>query len=180
MMKKYSYSVEIDFVNKGSDFLDDIIGEVKNEKNQLALTYKINLATKEMHRKILLDLAKELNAKLKKVGLRFEETPNVSKENIGKTNEYEAQYLICRYPKSAYSHIIMIDAVNDREFKDSKYATFTGDYHLAIGTTNQGQVWSGTKAELHRCEKNVDALLMEMRGSLKSHISRNLETVTTT
>lgn len=174
-MKKYSYSIEVDFINKGDNFLDSLMNEVKDERNQLALTYKINLATKELHKKILLGYAKELNIVLKKVGLHFDETPNVSKNNIGNTNKYEAQYIMCRYPNSVYSHVIMIGAESDSNFKDSKYTTFTGDYYLAIGITNQGQVWSGTKDELFRCEKNVDALLKEMRGALKSHISKTME-----
>lgn len=165
MENSYTFTVECDTTNNAESFMDTLLSEVNNEKNQLGLTHKINIETSRTHREILSSLVKEINKVIEPHGAKYydEQVSNT-------TNGYSDYTYICNF-NNRFSSAIIITACADREFKDSKYSTYTGEYSIRI--TRFREMISRHSHEIRSSIKNVDDVLKYIRFDLKSHIENN-------
>ena len=163
-MKTYKFKVEVPEVNNGkSSLMDSFINEARDEQRQLDITYKINKKTTKVHRQILIDFITEINEELSSIGFNEFKV----RENFGSGNNYyyesEARLIT---PKKSYRLYIMGE--NDREFEDSKYTTFTGEYKFKFGY--------GNSAYPQRV-MTVDDVLIKLKDEIIEHIKKNREIV---
>lgn len=160
MKKDYSFNITFDFANNGNSFLDSLMSEIEDEKRQLELTHKINRQTTQRHLEILGDLVIELNKTLTQIGLEFM-TPETT--IFGGNNEY------C--PSVAKIHIgnrkweVKITAESDRNFKDSKYGTYTGDHKILV--CHDGSNYSVSENDGTNI---VDGILNILRSNIKHYL----------
>ena len=163
-MKTYKFKVEVPEVNNGkSSLLNSFINEARDEQRQLDITYKINKKTTKVHRQILIDFITEINEELSSIG--FNEFK--LRENFVDGNNYyydsEARLIT---PKKSYR--LYIVGKNDREFEDSKYTTYTGEYEFKFGY--------GNSAYTQRV-RTVDDVLTKLKDEIIEHIKKNREIV---
>jgi len=163
-MKTYKFKVEVPEVNNGkSSLLNSFINEARDEQRQLDITYKINKKTTKVHRQILLDFVTEINEELSSIGFNEFKV----RENFGSGNNYyyesEARLIT---PKKSYR--LYIVGKNDREFEDSKYTTFTGEYKFKFAY--------GNSAYPQRV-RTVDDVLTMLKDEIIEHIKKNREIV---
>lgn len=163
-MKTYKFKVEVPEVNNGkSSLLDSFINEARDEQRQLDITYKINKKTTKVHRQILIDFITEINEELSSIGFNEFKV----RENFGSGNNYyyesEARLIT---PKKSYR--LYIVGKNDREFEDSKYTTYTGEYEFKFGY--------GNSAYTQRV-RTVDDVLTMLKDEIIEHIKKNREIV---
>ena len=162
-MKTYKFKVEVAEVNNGkSSLIDSFINEAKDEQRQLDITHKINRKTTEVHRQILMDFVTEVNEELSSIGFNEFKTSSVIINN----NQYSNS--VYRLKETSYSvwHNLEIIGVQG-EFKDSKYTTFTGKYHIRLLSAKGHDVRV----------KTVDDVLTNLKGEIIEHIKRNREIV---
>ena len=163
-MKTYKFKVEVPEVNNGkSSLLNSFINEARDEQRQLDITYKINKKTTKVHRQILIDFITEINEELSSIGFNEFKV----RENFGSGNNYyyesEARLIT---PKKSYRLYIMGE--NDREFEDSKYTPYTGEYEFKFGY--------GNSAYTQRV-RTVDDVLTKLKDEIIEHIKKNREIV---
>ena len=163
-MKTYKFKVEVPEVNNGkSSLLDSFINEARDEQRQLDITHRINKKTTKVHRQILLDFITEINEELSSIG--FNEFKLSDELGHGNNYYYESEARLIS-PKKSYRLYIMGE--NDREFEDSKYTTFTGEYKFKFGISNSAYPqWVET----------VDDVLTKLKGEIIDHIKKNREIV---
>lgn len=125
-MKTYTITVEIEEQTHKLGLLDELLGEIQHEEDQLKITRKINTATMGLHMEILKDVASQINRELEGVGLRFDDFEFSETD----TNCYRRP--MCRLVISDFAFILFINATSDRGFKESKYVTYTGDYSISL------------------------------------------------
>lgn len=171
-MKKYTFTIEVEDHKSNGSFIDSLIDEVTDEKRQQALTHKINAETTKQHRKILCDFADEVNKELQKVDLCFD----VLAYDDYISNNYQRSMI--KMEVGNISWIIGIEGHNDRNFKDSKYITFTGDYELRIGSNDTrsytaNNQWSRLYQILTKGNE-LAKVLDAIRGSVKNHIAKEI------
>ena len=163
-MKTYKFKVEVPEVNNGkSSLLDSFINEARDEQRQLDITHRINKKTTKVHRQILIDFITEINEELSSIG--FNEFK--LRDELGHGNNYyygsEARLIT---PKKSYR--LYIEGENDREFEDSKYSTFTGEYKFKFGYGNSAYTQS---------VRTVDDVLTKLKDEIIDHIKKNREIV---
>jgi hypothetical protein len=162
-MKTYKFKVEVAEVNNGkSSLLDSFINEAKDEQRQLDITHKINRKTTEVHRQILMDFVTEVNEELSSIGFNEFKTSSVIINN----NQYSKS--VYRLKETSYSVWYNLEIIGVQgEFKDSKYTTFTGKYHIRL--------LSGKGHDVR--VKTVDDVLTNLKGEIIEHIKKNREIV---
>jgi hypothetical protein len=162
-MKTYKFKVEVAEVNNGkSSLIDSFINEAKDEQRQLDITHKINRKTTEVHRQILMDFVTEVNEELSSIGFNQFKTSSVIINN----NQYSKS--VYRLKETSYSVWYNLEIIGVQgEFKDSKYTTFTGKYHIRL--------LSGKGHDVR--VKTVDDVLTNLKGEIIEHIKRNREIV---
>ena len=163
-MKTYKFKVEVPEVNNGkSSLMDSFINEARDEQRQLDITHKINRKTTEVHRQILMDFVTEVNEELSSIGFNeFKTSFNEFKVN----NQYSKS--VYRLKGTSYYVWYNLEIIGVQgEFKDSKYTTFTGEYHIRLlsGKGHNVRV------------KTVDDVLTNLKGEIIEHIKRNREIV---
>ena len=164
-MKKLTFTIEIDDTAINSSFIDKLKDEVKDEERQLILTHKINKKTTQLHREILIDIVNTLNSELIKVDLKFNEY-----RLEGNTNQYKRSMVKCSFKNTCI--VLVIGArMSDRNFKDSKYSTYTGDYKFYIGS-NSSKYYTANQIDKTTTKvENVNDVLEYMRNHIKEHIT---------
>lgn len=162
-MKTYKFKVEVAEVNNGkSSLIDSFINEAKDEQRQLDITHKINRKTTEVHRQILMDFVTEVNEELSSIGFNEFKTSSVIINN----NQYSKS--VYRLKETSYSVWYNLEIIGVQgEFKDSKYTTFTGKYHIRL--------LSGKGHDVR--VKTVDDVLTNLKGEIIEHIKKNREIV---
>lgn len=163
-MKTYKFKVEVPEVNNGkSSLIDSFINEARDEQRQLDITYKINKKTTKVHRQILIDFITEINEELSSIG--FNEFK--LRENFvdGNNYYYDSSARLITTKKSYRLYIV---GKTDREFEDSKYTTFTGEYEFNFGY--------GDSAYTQRV-RTVDDVLTMLKDEIIEHIKKNREIV---
>ena len=161
-MKTYKFKVEVPEVKNGkSSLLDSFIDEAIDEQRQLNITYKINRKTTEVHRQILIDFVTEVNKELSSIG--FNEFKNIKDSSLGNNHYYCSE---AKLHNSRTPYKLKIVGINEREFKDSKYTTYTGKYNIILvygSSYNEARV------------KTVDDVLTKMKDKIIEHIKKTEE-----
>ena len=163
-MKKLTFIIEVDDTEINGSFIDKLKDEVKDEKRQSTLTFKINTETTKQHRIVLTELANSLNQELGKVGLKFDEY-----RHDDNYNHYQKSLVKCVVNNRCV--VLAITGQNDRNFKESKYTTYTGDYFLRIGGNNSPYYTANQCDKLTSKVKDVNDVLEYMKHSIKEHIT---------
>jgi hypothetical protein len=168
-MKTYKFKVEVPEVNNGkSSLLNSFINEARDEQRQLDITYRINKKTTEVHRQILIDFITEINEELSSIG--FNEF-KLSDELGYANNYYYESVAILQNSKSRQlnPYKLYIVGENDREFEDSKYTTFTGEYRFGLGKPSTSSTYERVRT--------VDDVLTMLKDEIIEHIKKNREIV---
>jgi hypothetical protein len=162
MKNKYTFTIEVNPFGDGNSFMDKLLDEVNDEKNQLMLTQKINKESSKAHREILSDFVKDINKMIEPHGVSFHD------EQISNTtNGYSDYSYVCKF-SNGFTSAILITAFSDTSFKDSKYSTYTGEYQIRI--TRQRESFRRDYGTICSGVKNVLDALEYIRFDLKSHI----------
>jgi hypothetical protein len=149
-MKVYKFEVVVKSEVSSSNLIDSIIQEVQSEKRQVALTHEINKKTTELHKEILGDFINAVNKEISKVGLDFDNDFIDGRSN----NQYNGfESYLCQDNNC----FIRINGISDRDFKDSKYTTYTGEFQIFISKGNG----SPTRIE------SVDEAIVYMKDIIK-------------
>lgn len=163
MKKNYSYSIDVDFTgNTGNSIINEIIAEVESDENQLKLTEAINKATVKLHKEIFVDFITEVNDAILPIGVEF----------CTLTLFGASWFAMCKI-NNGWSHILMLDALPEHGFKDSKYVTYTGKYALRIGRSPNHHYTVRQREELKGRVECVDDVLKYMRDDLKIHVAKS-------
>jgi hypothetical protein len=162
-MKTYKFKVEVPEVNNGkSSLMDSFINEARDEQRQLNISHRINKKTTQIHRQILIDFITEINEELSSIGFNEFE---LREENEDGNNYYYGSQARLQTHKS---YRLYIEGENDREFEDSKYTTFTGEYEFKFGYGNSSYT---------QRVKTVDDVLTKLKEEIIEHIKINREIV---
>ena len=169
-MKTYTCSVSVDSFDKHSSLIDSFINEGNENKKQAKLSERINEETTKLHRQILTDFVDEINKQLEKINLSF---TNLSYNT--KSNEYRESYATCEFRiglTTKVYYILNIIGIMDREFKDSKYSTYTGNYDIRI---KRSQTYFNRDIILVEKIKNIDDALNYMKDDIINYITNYLK-----
>jgi hypothetical protein len=170
-MKTYNFSVSVEGIgNNKSSIIDSFINEARDEERQLAITHAINKETSKVHEQMLLDFATDLNEELGSIGLEFGE---LKQDKV--SNHYTRSFIKCVV--GHISFVIYVQEDNNRNFEDSKYTTFTGDYKMFIGRNSCPYYTACQKDECTTRIRSVEDVLNYMKGSIITHIKKNKELV---
>ena len=162
-MKTYKFKVQVPEVNNGkSSLMDSFINEARDEQRQLDITHRINKKTTKVHRQILIDFITDINEELSSIG--FNEFK--LRDELGHDNNY--YYGSQARLQTHKSYRLYIEGEEDREFKDSKYTTFTGEYKIKFGYGNSAYTQS---------VRTVDDVLTKLKDEIIEHIKKNREIV---
>ncbi len=164
-MKTYKFKVEVPEVNNGkSSLMDSFINEARDEQRQLDITHKINKKTTEVHRQILIDFITEINEELSSIGFNEFKLSDELLDEVGNNYYYGSEAIL----QTHKSFRLYIEGENDREFKDSKYTTFTGKYEFKFGYGNSPYA---------QRVRTVDDVLTKLKDEIIKHIKKNREIV---
>ena len=164
-MKTYKFKVEVPEVNNGkSSLMDSFINEARDEQRQLDITHRINKKTTKVHRQILIDFITDINEELSSIGFNEFKLSDELLDEVGNNYYYGSQARL----QTHKSYRLYIEGENDREFEDSKYTTFTGEYKFKFGY--------GNSAYTQRV-KTVDDVLTKLKDEIIEHIKKNREIV---
>jgi len=163
-MKTYKFKVEVPEVNNGkSSLMDSFINEARDEQRQLDITHRINKKTTKVHRQMLIDFITEINEELSSIG--FNEFKLSDELGHGNNYYYGSQARL----QTHKSYRLYIEGENDREFEDSKYTTFTGEYRFGLSTPSAPSTYE--------IVKTVDDVLTMLKDEIIEHIKKNREIV---
>ena len=163
-MKTYNFSVSVEEIgNNKSSIIDSFINEARDEERQLAITHAINKETSKVHERMLLDFASDLNEELCSIGLEFGE---LNQWRV--TNQYTRSFIKCVV--GYISFVICLQEDNDRNFKDSKYTTFTGDYRMFIGRNSSPHYTACQKDYCRTKVNSVEDVFNYMKNDIVKHI----------
>jgi len=163
----YKFKVNYEpFISK-SNIINSIIDEVKDDDSQLRLTQSINKKTTKIHNKILKDFRKVIVGEIGRLGIN---AGDVIKYSYNETNNYVESYFSIKMDGELHYNIF-ITANSDRNFDDSRYTTFTGDYIIKI---SKGQeIPRYINCSDVKTIKNIDDALSFMSDGLRCHIRIN-------
>lgn len=171
-MKTYNFSVSVEGIgNNKSSIIDNFINEARDEERQLAITHAINKETSKVHEQMLLDFASDLNEELGSIGLEFGELYQPYKWS----NQYTRSFIKCKV--GHISFVIYVQEDEDRNFKDSKYITYTGDYRMFIGRNSSPHYTACQKDECTTRIHSVEDVFNYMKDDIVKHIKKNKELV---
>jgi len=130
-MKTYNFTVEVEGIHaNGNSLINSFINQANDEQNQLKITEEINKKSTKIYNKILCDFVEEINRELAVAYIKGFGTPSLYTAFSNKCHGSQAKISI-----NGNCHTINIRPKNDRDFKDSKYTTYTGDYEIAFRNT---------------------------------------------
>lgn len=169
-MKTYKFEVIVNSKNNSNNILDNIIQDVNNEKEQLKLTHSINIETSKIHKEILKDFCEELNTKLSKIGLgNFGDT---RQGLFGRSNKYECSVARLIGGINHRGVVLSIEGVSNKDFKDSKYSTYTGDFKIFI-INNDSEDYTANQLHENKTEvKTTDDVIKAMEVSIKKYLHK--------
>lgn len=166
---KYTFTVEIEDYKKGSSFVDEVISEINEDRRQMEITNTINKETSKKHKEMLTDIVSSLNKDLSKVGLSFID-PEFSRLE---TNEYRVPYSILWLGKTAF--VLAIHGHADKDFIDSKYSTYTGNYTMMQNTVyNASSPYLGGATRDGSSVKDVECLIEVLKRPLKDYLRKKI------
>jgi len=130
-MKTYNFTVEVEAIHaKGNSLINSFINQANDEQNQLKITETINKKSTKIYNKILCDFVEEINRELAVACIKGFNTPYLYTEFSNKCQGSQAKISI-----NNNNWTLNIRPDNDRDFKDSKYTTYTGKYYIFFRDT---------------------------------------------
>lgn len=130
-MKTYNFTVEVEGIHsKGNSLINSFINIANDEQNQYKITEAINKKSTKIYHKILCDFVEKINIELAVAYIKGFNTPYLYTEFSNKCKGSQAEISI-----NNKTYTIKIRPENDRDFKDSKYTTYTGKYYIYFRDT---------------------------------------------
>jgi hypothetical protein len=169
-MKTYNFSVTVNSFETEKSLMDEFINEAKDNKRQGDLTISINTETAKVHRQILIDFIDVVNKELSKIGLSF---VDISGRPI--TNGYSESYSFCYI--NGFLHFLYVKGIEDREFKESIYSTYTGGYTIRVGRVNHTNYTDINLVNINTCIDNVDDVLKYMKHDIMNYLEENIQKI---
>lgn len=127
-MKTYNFTVEVEGIHaNGNSLINSFINQANDEKNQFKITEEINKKSTKIYNKILCDFVESINRELAIAHIKGFNTPFLYAQFSNKCQGSSAKISI-----NNKNWTLDIRPKNDRDFKDSKYTTYTGDYFIAF------------------------------------------------
>jgi len=130
-MKTYNFTVEVESVHaEENSLINSFINTANDEQNQINITEAINKKSTKIYNKILCDFVESINREL----------------NVAHIFGFKEPYLFIKYSNECMgskaeavingcTYSLKIIPENNRDFKDSKYTTYTGDYYLELDSS---------------------------------------------
>ena len=131
MEKTYNFQIKHESFKVGSSIIEQIKEEAERNRTQLALTTKINKETTKVHRQILEDFWENFKEQLTLLGYDGDLDRCAIEKTIQGTNSYYGSFVRVPYLFDR-SVIFSIGGQSDRDFTDSKYCTYTGDFTIKL------------------------------------------------
>ena len=130
-MKTYNFTVEVEGIHSnGNSLINSFINIANDENNQLKITETINKKSTKIYNKILCDFVESINRELAVAYIKGFNTPFLYTQFSNKCQGSSARISI-----NNNNWTLDIRPKNDRDFKDSKYKTYTGDYFISFRDT---------------------------------------------
>ena len=152
-MKTYNFTVEVEGIHSnGNSLINSFINKANDEQSQLKITEEINKKSTKIYNKILCDFVESINRELAVAYIKGFNTPFLYLQFSNNCQGSRAEINI-----NNNNWALDIRPENDRDFKDSKYTTYTGKYYI---------YFSGTKV------KTVDDVLKLMETDIIQQIKK--------
>ena len=130
-MKTYNFTVEVEGIHaNGNSLINSFINKANDEQNQINITKTINKKSTKIYNKILCDFVESINRELNVAHIFGFQEPFLFMQYSNECQGSRAEAVI----NDNVYHLQIIPK-NDRDFKDSKYATYTGDYYLKMDSS---------------------------------------------
>jgi len=127
-MKTYNFTVEVESVHaEENSLINSFINTANDEQSQIKITETINKKSTKIYNKILCDFVESINRELAVAYIKGFNTPFLYREFSNKCQGSSARISI-----NDNHWTLDIRPENDRDFKDSKYTTYTGGYYIAF------------------------------------------------
>jgi len=167
-MKTYNFSVTVKSLETEKSLMDEFIKEAKDNKRQRDLTTSINIETTKVHRQILIDFMDAVNKELSKIGLSF-----VDVFDRPLSNGYSESYTFCCI--NGFLHFLYVKGIQDREFTESRYPTYTGGYTIRVARVNHKNYKNIELVNINTCIDNVDDVLKYMKHDIMKYLQENIQ-----
>ena len=133
-MKTYTYTITFDNgESSSSDYISSILNELNDESKQFDLSKAINKKTCDTLKDMLFnDIKNELNNALEGSGIEFNLEGDCPSLNIPENDKYSFVLGVELYTPRREFISVMINPLQNKDFKDSKYPTYTGDYEMIV------------------------------------------------
>ena len=152
-MKTYNFTVEVEGIHSNeSSLINSFINIANDEQNQLKITESINKKSTKIYNKILFDFVEKINIELSIAHIIGFEKPY----------KYRSFSNLCfgslskAFIDNGYFDIEIVP-IKNKDFKDSKYTTYTGDYWIKMNgklVKTVDEVLEYLKAEIINTIKN--------------------------
>ena len=127
-MKTYKFTVEVESVHaEENSLINSFINTANDEQNQINITEAINKKSTKIYNKIFCDFVESINRELNVAHIFGFQEPYLWMKY---SNECQGSRADAVINGNIYNLKIILE--NDRDFKDSKYTTYTGDYHIEL------------------------------------------------
>jgi|GEM_PF-6293011 len=160
-MKTYNFTVEVESVHaEENSLINSFINTANDEQSQIKITEAINKKSTKIYNKILCDFVESINRELNVAHIFGFQEPYLWMQYSNECQGSKAEAVI---NGNVYSLLIIPE--DNRDFNDSKYKTYTGDYHI------QQQFWE--KRSLNKIKvKTVDDVLKIMERDIIQTIKK--------
>tara|TARA_R100001198_G_C5206509_1_gene193452 strand:+ start:664 stop:1131 length:468 start_codon:yes stop_codon:yes gene_type:complete len=130
-MKTYKFTVEVEGIHaEENSLINSFINTANDEQNQINITEAINKKSTKIYNKILCDFVESINRELKVAHIFGFENPFLWLKYSNECMGSKAEAVI-----NGNVYNLKIIPENNRDFKDSKYTTYTGNYHIELNGT---------------------------------------------
>lgn len=163
---EFTIVIKVEESTKKSSFGNDLLDEIQNEKEQLALTQKVNEQVTLAHEQALDIIMQELNRELSVLGIKFESVATSSKNTNGYYQSYGMLLL-----GGSYNCVITLnpETYTNKEFP-SKYITYNGNYTIQFARTTRRYA---RNVCTFRKTSGSQEILDSMKHDIKEYLKRN-------
>ncbi len=171
MKKTYRFKVEAEAPSRNDDLVADLLAEVNQERSELDLTKKINAESSQIHMEILKEFCNELD-KVFHEGLGFDIFGDL--QHIKGANGYYTPMARLYGGLNGKGIIIVVRGLLDREFSDSKYTTYTGEYQIELRINFDAITYAPLPlSSNHKVVENVADVVDYLRYDIKKELQQN-------
>lgn len=169
-MKTYTYTITFDNgESSSSDYISSILDELNDESKQFDLSLAINKKTCDTLAEMLFnDIKNQLNNALEGSGIEFDLEGTCATVNIPKYNVNTFVLGVELFTPRKTFISVMVKPIINKDFKDSKYPTYTGDYEMFVTTSDAS--FNGWFTDRKVRVESVSLILDCIRPYIKDHL----------